>query len=98
VAANKKLTKILQGRTVQSVSDADNRLTVEFHDGSKLTVKVGDGEKSGTPVGLTVKGVRQKDTRLNLDFTDGSVQTVPLAEETSSVMLRDANGVLEYAD
>ena len=98
MAANNKLTKILKGRTVQNVSVGDNRLTVEFHDGSKLSVKIGDGETSGTPVGLTVKGVRQKDTSLNLDFTDGSVQTVPLAEETSSVMLRDANGALEYAD
>jgi len=98
VAANKKLTKILQGRTVEKVAEMDKRLTVEFHDGSKLTVKIGDGETSGTPVGLTVKGVRQKDTTLNLDFTDGSVLAVPLAEETSSVMLRDANGTLEYAD
>ena len=98
MAANNKLTKILKGRTVQKVAEVDNRLTVEFHDGSKLSIKVGDGETSGTPVGLTVKGVRQKDTTLNLDFTDGSEQTVALAEETSSVMLRDANGALEYAD
>jgi hypothetical protein len=50
------------------------------------------------PVKGKVRAVRQKDTTLNLDFEDGSTLEVTTAEPTSSVMVRDKNHALEYAD
>jgi hypothetical protein len=42
--------------------------------------------------------VLRKGTTLNLDLEDGSTIGISTAEETSSVMLRDKNRALEYAD
>jgi len=53
--------------------------------------------KTGKAVGTT-KAVRQQGTTLDLDFEGGGTLQIPLAEETSSVMVRDKSGVMEYAD
>jgi hypothetical protein len=42
--------------------------------------------------------VRQEDSTLHLDFTDGSTMQIMLAGPTSSVMVRDRDGKLEYTD
>ena len=42
--------------------------------------------------------VRQGGTELNLDLEDGTTLKIITAEETSSVMLRNKAGGLEYAD
>jgi hypothetical protein len=46
----------------------------------------------------TVKKVRQRGDLMDLDFEDGSFAEIKLAEATSSVMLRDRDNKLEYAD
>lgn len=48
--------------------------------------------------GRTVKAVQQTDDVLNLDFEDGSTLQIQLKEATSSVMVRDKENKLEYAD
>ena len=45
-----------------------------------------------------VQAVQQSDTDLVLQFEDGSTMRVKLAEPTSSVMVRDAQNKMEYAD
>jgi hypothetical protein len=45
-----------------------------------------------------VKAARQDDASLYIDFEDGSTLTVKTAEPASSVMLRDSQNKLEYAD
>ncbi len=97
MARNQKLTPLLAGRTIQSASQSDNVLTVTFTDGSTMKIKTGAPGPAGSLPGHTVKAVRQTGTVMNLDL-DGSTATIRLAEATSSVMLRDAKGVMEYAD
>jgi hypothetical protein len=41
---------------------------------------------------------RQEDTTLHLDFADGSTMQISLAGPTSSVIVRDKDGKLEYTD
>jgi len=53
---------------------------------------------TGVIAGRTVKSVRQTDDVLNLDFEDGSTLQVQLKEATASVMVRDKENRLEYAD
>jgi hypothetical protein len=48
--------------------------------------------------GRAVSGVRQDGAILHLDFADGSTIQVKLADPASSVMVRDKDGKLEYAD
>jgi hypothetical protein len=48
--------------------------------------------------GRAISTVRQEAAVLHLDFADGSSLQVKLADPGSSVMVRDKDGKLEYAD
>ena len=48
--------------------------------------------------GRKVQSVQQSDADLILQFEDGSTMHIKLAEATSSVMVRDAQNKMEYAD
>ena len=97
MARNQKLTGIIQGRTVKSIQSQGGKLLIDFDDGSTRAVKMA-GPPSSTATGSTVKAARQQGTELNLDMEDGSSLTIQTLEPTSSVMVRDANHSLEYAD
>jgi hypothetical protein len=45
-----------------------------------------------------VKKARQDAATLYLDFVDGSTMQIKLAGPTSSVMVRNKDSVIEYAD
>ena len=86
-------------RLVGGSAQADALLTLAFADGSTMKVKTAPSATStAVNPGAKVSKVRQKGTELNLDFEDGTTWTAHLAQATSSVMLRDAAGKLEYAD
>ena len=53
---------------------------------------------TGVIAGRTVKSVRQEGDVLNVDFEDGSTLQVQLKEATASVMVRNKENKLEYAD
>ena len=44
------------------------------------------------------KSVQQSDSDMVIQFEDGSTLHIKLAEATSSVMVRDRNNAMEYAD
>ena len=62
-----------------------------------MTVKTA-GNTNSAVSGQTVKAVRQQDTTLSLDFENGTSLDISTAEASSSVMVRDANHAMEYAD
>ncbi len=97
MASNHKLTGVLKGRTISKTSNANNLLTIGFDDGSTMTVKTA-GSSNSAATGGKIKAVRQQDTTLNLDLENGNTLSVTTAEATSSVMVRDKNHVMEYAD
>lgn len=98
MAANKKLTGVIKGRTIKSAPASTNALDITFGDGSKMHVKTGAQVATDGLSNKTVVGVRQTGTTLKLDFDDHSSAQVTLAEATSSVLLRDKDGKMEYAD
>ena len=98
MAANKKLTPLISGRTIHTVSQIDALATISFTDGSSLMIKTGSPLRQLELQNLRVQKVRQSGTQMSLDFEDGATAEIELAEATSSVMLRDGRGVLEYAD
>ena len=97
MASNHKLTGTLAGRTISGSSNANGKMTVNFTDGSTMTVKTA-GNSNSASTGGAVKAVRQEDTTLTLDFEGGSSLAITTAEATSCVMVRDKNHVMEYAD
>jgi hypothetical protein len=97
LARNQKLTSLIQGRTITGTTTVDPVLTVQFDDGSLMTVET-DGTAITIAEGGTVAAVRQADTTLQLEFEDGSMLDIETAEETSCVMVRDRSHVMEYSD
>ncbi len=98
VTPNRKLTPIIAGRSIKSAVQNNGVMNVTFSDGSNMRIKTGADAPAAQLVGHTVKAVRQGGTEMDLDMQDGTSVAITLAEETSSVMLRDASGELEYAD
>jgi frataxin-like iron-binding protein CyaY len=98
MASNQKLIKLIKGRTISGTSQADNVMTITFSDGSKLTVKTAASNTNSAATGGVIDKVRQKGTEFDLDLQGGGTITITTAEATSSVMLRDKNGKMEYAD
>lgn len=56
------------------------------------------GSINQAATGGTVKSVLQGDTAITLQFEDGGKMDFPLAEASSSVMLRGKDNTMEYAD
>lgn len=97
MTSNHKLTSLIKGRTISGTANADDVLTVSFTDGSQMTVQTQSSANSAA-TGGTIKAVQQSGTTLALLCEDGSTQTIETAEETSSVMVRDKDHTMEYAD
>jgi hypothetical protein len=97
MTSNHKLTAVLNGRTITGTQTQDHRLILAFADGSTMTVHTSGSPTSAAPGG-TIAKVRLQGTQLALDCEDGSTLLIPLAEATSSVMVRDNHHTLEYAD
>lgn len=97
MASNHKLTHLIQGRTIAGTSNQNNVLTISFTDHSKMTVQTA-GSSNSAATGGTIKAVRQQGTTLSLDMESGGTLEIQTAEDTSSVMVRSADGTMEYAD
>ncbi len=97
MASNHKLTALLKGRTITTMSSESTETSVTFSDGSLMVIQTGGAVTGGAP-GAIVHAVRQAGTTLTLDFEGGSSMQPVTAEATSSVMVRDRSHVLEYAD
>lgn len=97
MTSNHKLTGVLKGRTISGTANQGDTLTVHFTDGSLMSVHT-TGSSNSASSGGTVQAVRQQGTTLELAFEGSGTMDIPLAEETSSVLVRDKDGVMEYAD
>jgi len=98
MTSNHRLTALIQGRTIAGTANQNSALTLTFDDQSKMTVQTAPSSSNSASNGGTIKAVRQAGTTLSLDFESGGSMVIQTAEETSSVMLRDKNSALEYAD
>jgi hypothetical protein len=100
MSLNQKLTHVIQGRTVSSIVSQDSKLHVTFGDGSMMTIKPGVTAEPVPSAMGEIAHVRQEVAPpvLHFDYKDGSTWSTPLAEATSCVMLRNAQGKLEYVD
>ncbi|HEY7878433.1 MAG TPA: hypothetical protein VIC55_09420 [Gemmatimonadaceae bacterium] len=97
---NRKLTPIIAGRAIAQIGWDGATALVHFADGSVLRIRTPAPPATGAlPLEIgTVRAVRQSTDAIAFDLTSGATLELPLAEATSSVMLRDAKGAMEYAD
>jgi hypothetical protein len=100
MARNQKLTPIIAGRTIAQIGWEAATAVLHFDDGSVMRIQTpASPTPDAPPMKLgTVRAVRQSTAAIAFDLQDGSTVQIPLAEATSSVMLRDAKGAMEYAD
>src|ERR1051325_7606413 len=95
--SNNKLTGVIKGRTIKATQNDASGLNITFDDGSTMHIKTA-GNANVASTGGKVQAMRQEGTTLELVFESGTKLDIPLAEATSSVMVRDKNHVMEYAD
>jgi hypothetical protein len=97
---NQKLTPVIQGRSIAQVGWEGPTAIVHFDDGSVMRIHTPAPSASNAPPAALgkVRAVRQSTEAIAFDLESGSTLELPLAEATSCVMLRNAKGVLEYAD
>ena len=91
---NRKLTKVIAGRTVQAATVEPGSVLVLFEDQSSMRIKT-TGPVT-IPPGGKVKSVHETKAEFKIDFEDGSSATLCLADPDSSVAVRDKNNAVEY--
>ena len=92
---NQKLTRVIQGRTVQRATAESRKLFVQFDDGSTMRLKTA-GIAGKFPPGGKIKAILEDGAKFSLQFEDGSTVTVELADPGASVAVRDKNDQVEY--
>jgi hypothetical protein len=91
---NKKLTKVIAGRTVQVATTEPGGVLVLFDDQSNMKIKTAG--PATIPPGGKVKAVHEAKAEFRIDFEDGSSATFLLTNPGSSVAVRDKNNAVEY--
>ncbi|MBK5187286.1 MAG: hypothetical protein JJD97_03520 [Gemmatimonadaceae bacterium] len=97
---NQKLTPIIKGRTIAQIGWDGAAALLHFDDGSVLRIHTPAAPARDAPPATLgkVRAVRQSLDTIAFDLEGGASVQLPLADATSSVMLRNAKGALEYAD
>jgi hypothetical protein len=100
MSRNQKLTPVIKGRTIAKVGWDGPAAQLHFDDGSVLRIHTVAAPPAGSPPATLGKvlAVRQSLDAIAFDLDGSSSLQFALAEPTSCVMLRNAKGVLEYAD
>ena len=91
---NRKLTRLLKGRTIRSESGDEGHMTITFDDGSTLKLKLAD--RATVAANAKVKAIHEAGERFQLDLETGPSVQVRLADPGASVALRDKNGAVQY--
>jgi hypothetical protein len=91
---NQKLTKVIAGRTIKTVTTEPRTVLVLFDDQSTMNIKTAG--PTTIPTDGKVKSVHEAKAEFKIDFEDGSSVTLYLADPGSSVAVRDKNNAVEY--
>jgi hypothetical protein len=83
---NRKLTKVIAGRTVKAVTTEPGSVLVLFDDHSSMNIKIA-GDVAVSPASK-VKSAHEAQADFKIDFEDGSSATLCLADPGSSAAVR----------
>jgi hypothetical protein len=91
---NQKLTKVIAGRTIKTITTEPGTALVLFDDESNMKIKT-----AGPPIiqpGGRIKSVHEAKAEFRIEFEDDSSGIFRLADPGSSVAVRDKNNAVEY--
>ena len=91
---NQKLTKVLVGRTIKTVTTEPGSVLVLFGDQSNMKVKIAG--PATIPPGGKIKSVHEAKADFKIEFEESSSATFCLTDPGSSVAVRDKNNAVEY--
>ena len=91
---NQKLTKVVAGRTIKTVTTEAGGVLVLFGDQSSMKIKT--AAPAMVSPGSRIKSVHEAKAEFKIEFEDGSTATLWLADPGTSVAVRDKNNVVEY--
>jgi hypothetical protein len=91
---NRKLTKIIAGRTINAATTEPGSVLVLFDDQSSMKIKTTGA--AAVSLGSKVKPVHEAKADFRIEFEDGPSATLCLANSGSSVAVRDRNNAVEH--
>jgi hypothetical protein len=94
---NEKLTRIIQGRTIQMVMKEEGLVVMFFDDRSTLRVKVVGGPALHVLEDGKIESAREDGSELTLVTEDSRALTLRLAESGSSVIVKDKDDCVKYS-
>jgi hypothetical protein len=92
---NQKLTRVIEGRTVQRATAEVEKLVIRFNDESTMQVKTA-GVADIFPPGGAIKAIQEDGANFILLFEGGSAINLLLADPGASVAVREKNNQVEY--
>jgi hypothetical protein len=93
---NHKLTNVIKGRTIQDLQMSATEVSMQFSDGSMMHVKVMESNSPPLKNGARIRAVSEKSVTFIISCEDESQVALTLADPGSSVMVRNADGKVEY--
>ena len=93
---NRKLTKVIKGRTIQDLQMSATDISMRFSDGSLMHVKVMESNSPPLKNGACIRVASEQAATLVISCEDESQLALTLADPGSSVTVRDKNGSVEY--
>ena len=101
IPVNHKLWALIKGRVLQAADSVHDGIVLRFEDASTMHIKTPQPPSTAdieSVRGGSVAQVRQQNTSLVLTFDSGKQLSLQTTEPSASVLLRDGDGKLEYAD
>ena len=96
MADEQALGKLLAGRTIRGTQNKNTEMTLNFSDGSTMTIETGASSSNSAATGGTIRDVHRSESGLHLDPVNGKAMVIPLADASASVRVQDKDGSTEY--
>jgi hypothetical protein len=96
MSPNHKLTNVIKGRTIQDLQMSATEVSMQFSDGSMMHVKVMESNSPPLKNGVRIRAVSEQSVTFIISCEDESQVPLTPAGAGSSVMVRNADGKVEY--
>jgi hypothetical protein len=97
IEINKKLTRVIRGRSIELLIQEEGLATIVFDDYSTMRVQVAGGPTINTLTESKIESAKEGGAELTLVGEDCGTATLLLAQAGSSVTVKDETGQIEYA-
>ena len=96
MAVNRKLTRVLKDRIVQSMQVNALEVSIGFFDGSTMKIKIMESNSPPLREKAHIRTISEEQAKLLIECEDNSTFDVTLSEPGNAVSVRDKNNQVEY--